>query len=56
MMCTAFSVTSRLNLVMAAGHVEQHRACYAPDYTLVEHYYSDWGGASGRDAYEALVR
>jgi hypothetical protein len=35
---------------------EAFRASYAPDYTLVEHIYSDWGGASDRDASEALVR
>jgi class 3 adenylate cyclase/tetratricopeptide (TPR) repeat protein len=35
---------------------EAWRASYAPNYTLVEHVYSDWGGASDRDESEALVR
>jgi class 3 adenylate cyclase len=35
---------------------EAWRASYAPNYTLVEHVYSGWGGASDRDASEALVR
>jgi hypothetical protein len=35
---------------------EAWRSSYAPTYTLVEHIYGDWGGASDRDESEALVR